>query len=63
MEDVRSWYGFILYQSAAVHSPTGQVGFNPVTLHFDSLSVHDRVQVFVDQMDVGSACVSTICIA
>ena len=67
MEDLKSWYGFVLYhtstttqaaatpEAAAAPAGTNAAGFDATSIGFTSINTHDRVQVFVDNVEVGSA--------
>ena len=47
-EDLRHWYGLLLYKSQGTRFPATSIAFN-------ARNVHDRVQVFVDGTEVGNA--------
>ena len=64
MEDLKSWYGFVLYHTSTAAAPgtiattataTATAGFDAASIGFTSINTHDRVQVFVDNAEVGSA--------
>lgn len=62
MEDLKSWYGFILYHTSPAAAAdtiattaTATAGFDAASIGFTSINTHDRVQVFVDNAEVGSA--------
>ncbi|KAL1507226.1 hypothetical protein AB1Y20_008075 [Prymnesium parvum] len=48
MEELGCWYGLVLYELAGE-------AFAATRMDFSSRSLHDRVQVFVDGVEVGSA--------
>lgn len=64
MEDLQSWYGFVLFQTAKSTASDATSGFPSMTMNFSSLTLHDRVQVFVDGAEAGTAyratCPSTV---